>query len=209
MKSSYLFRFLARFLTTLMTLMARNMFQVEYISLSENTFNNFIIVVTRKRPKRYLTKYRKKVKNYEERAKKKETFEKALKDCARGRFSSVKKCAAYHKVAYSTLYTLFTRGEEYKGSGGANKVLSVEEEASIVAHVKWRASVGCGITWFQLTSLIQEILIALTTSNPERQTGFEKTGQLPNINFVRRLAERHNLSLRRTAEISKGKSRHE
>ena len=72
MKSSYLFRFLARFLTTLMTLMARNMFRVEYISLSENTFNNFIIVVTRKRPKRYLTKYRKKVKNYEERAKKKE-----------------------------------------------------------------------------------------------------------------------------------------
>ena len=72
MESSYLIRFLARFLTTLLTLMARNMFQVEYISLSENTFNNFIIVVTRKRPKRYLTKYRKKVKNYEERAKKKE-----------------------------------------------------------------------------------------------------------------------------------------
>ena len=77
------------------------------------------MVVTRKRPKRYLTKYRKKVKNCKERAKKKDIFEKALKDCARGRFSSVKKCAAYHKVAYSTLYCTpsspgarSTRGQE-------------------------------------------------------------------------------------------------
>ena len=44
--------------------------------------------------------------------------------------------------------------------------------------------------------------------NPEKQTVFEKTGQLPNINFVRRLTERHNLSLRRTAEISKGKAKY-
>ena len=183
------------------------MFQVEYDCLSENYINDYIIVVTSKRPKKYLTKYRKKVKSYEERLKKKESFNRALKDCAKGRFSSIKKCAAYHKVAYSTLYTLFTRGEEYKGSGGANKVLSIDEEASIVSHVKWRASVGCGITWSQLTSLIQEVLVALANSNPERQTGFENTGQLPNINFVRRLAERHNLSLRRTAEISKGKAK--
>ena len=169
--------------------------------------NNFILVVTSKRPKKYMTKYRKKVKSHELRAKKKESFKRALIDCAKGRFSSIKKCAAYHKVAYSTLYTLFTRGEEYKGSGGANKVLTIEEEASIVSHVKWRASVGCGITWSQLTSLIQEVLSALTTSNPERHTGFEKTGQLPNINFVRRSAEGHNLSLRRTAEFSKGKAK--
>ena len=53
-----------------------------------------------------------------------ESFKRALIDCAKGRFSSIKKCAAYHKLAYSTLYTLFTRSEEYKGSGGANKVLT-------------------------------------------------------------------------------------
>jgi hypothetical protein len=116
--------------------------------------------------------------------KKKGSFQRALKDCAKSGFSSIKKCAVYHKAAFSTLCPLFTRGGDYKGSGGANKVLSIDEEASIVSHVKWRASVGCGITWSQLTSLIQEVLIALTTSNPERQTGFEKTGQLPNINMV-------------------------
>ena len=63
MKSSCLFRFLARFLTKLLTPMARKMFHIEYSSLLENYFNKFIIVVTRKRPKRYLTNYRKKVKN--------------------------------------------------------------------------------------------------------------------------------------------------
>ena len=116
----------------------------------------------------------------------------------------MEKCAAFHKVAYSTLYTLHTTGAEYKGSGGSNKVLSLEEENLIVSHLKWRASVGCGMSWDQLASLIQEVLLAVTASNPDRVTGHEKTGQLPNKSFVRRLAERHNLSLRRTAEISKG-----
>jgi hypothetical protein len=38
----------------------------------ENTVNNFIIVVTSKKPKKYITKYRKKVKSYEEWSRKKE-----------------------------------------------------------------------------------------------------------------------------------------
>ena len=67
------------------------------------------------------------------------------------------------------MYTLFTTGEEYKGSGGANKVLTLDEEATVVSHVKWRASVGCGITWGQLTSLIQEVLLAVTNSNPDSE----------------------------------------
>ena len=95
----------------------KKMFQVEYHSLLENNINNFIIVVTSKRPKKYMTKYRKKVKSYEGRVKKKESFDRALKDCAKGRFSSIKKCAACHKVANSTLYILFTMGDKYKESG--------------------------------------------------------------------------------------------
>ena len=88
--------------------------------------------MTSKRPKKYLTKYRKKVKSYEGRVKKKESFHRALKHCVKGRFSSIKKCAAHHKVAYSTLYTLFTRVRSTRGQ--------VEPTRS---HVKWRASVGC------------------------------------------------------------------
>ena len=71
--------------------------------------------------------------------------------------------------------------------------------------MKWRASIGCGVDWAQLQLLIQEVLVAITTSNPDRLTGYENCGQLPNMFFVRRLADRNNLSLRRTAEISKGR----
>ena len=56
----------------------------------------------------------------------------------------------------------------------------------------------------QLQALIQEILLAVKTANPDRVTGYEKSGQMPNRQFVRRLVERNNISLRRTAEISKG-----
>ena len=75
-------------------------------------------------------------------------------------------------------------------------------------HVKWRVSVGCGVDWRQLQFLIQEVLLGIKEANPDRSTGYENTGQLPNIYFVRRLAERHNLSLRRTSEISKGIKKH-
>ena len=72
-------------------------------------------------------------------------------------------------------------------------------------HVKWRASVGCGLTWIGLQKLIQEILIGAKLSNPNRTTGYEEQGHMPNINMVRRLADRHNLTLRSTMEISKGR----
>ena len=46
--------------------------------------------------------------------------------------------------------------------------------------------------------------MALVSANPDRKTGYEDVGQRPNRFFIRRLVERHNVSLRRTAEISKG-----
>ena len=75
----------------------------------------------------------------------------------------------------------------------------------VTKHVKWRASVGCGLTWGGLQKLVQEILIAATTSNPDRVTGYEDQGQLPNMSWVRRFSERNNLTLRATMEISKGR----
>ena len=105
------------------------------------------------------------------------------------------------------LYPLQTAhyGTGFKGSGQYSIVLTLTEEADLLQHVKWRASIGCGVDWIQLQLLIQEVLLAVTTSNPERVTGYEKSGQLPNMSYVRRLSEKYNLSLRRTAEISKGR----
>ena len=80
----------------------------------------------------------------------------------------------------------------------------MEEEAAIIQHVKFRAQIGGGVDFGQLQLLIQESLLALKSANSDREAGYDSSGQLPNIDFVRRVVERHNLSLRRTGEISKG-----
>ena len=131
---------------------------------------------------------------------------KAVDAYKKGKFKSMLKCAQFYKVPNSTLRDLVKRDDhKFQGSGRKLACLSQEEECAIVSHVKWRASVGCGVDWRQLQFLIQEVLLGVKEANLSRTTGYENSGQLPNIHFVRRLAERHNLSLRRTSEISKGK----
>ena len=53
--------------------------------------------------------------------------------------------------------------------------------------------------------IIQELLIAVTAANPTRKTGYEDTGHLPNMSYVRRFADRNLLSMRTSSEISKGR----
>ena len=159
------------------------------------------------RPKFYMTKQRKRMNKTGQKQLKTMKFNAALKDCERGTFKSVRECAAHHQVPYSTLHRLFTdiNAVGYVGSGQAKGCLNVEEEKQVINHVKWRASVGCGVNWEQLQLLIQEVLLAIKAANPSRITRYESSNQLPNRHFVRRFAERHNLSLRSSAEISKGK----
>ena len=130
---------------------------------------------------------------------------KQKKKYLQGKFKSLLKCARFYKVSYTTLYKLVESNGEFRGSGRHSTVLTPEEEELIVNHVKWRGSVGCGITWKGLQKLIQEILIGAKQSNPDRITGYETQGQMPNLYMVRRLAERFNLRLRSTMEISKGR----
>ena len=59
---------------------------------------------------------------------------------------------------------------------------------------------GCGVDFSQLESLVQESLLALKSANPDHQTGYEETDR----SFVRRMVERHNMTLRRTGEIPNG-----
>ena len=156
------------------------------------------------RPKQYQTKHRRLVKKTDDKQERKIIFQKAVRDMHRGKFKSLRKCATHHKVPVSTLYRLLTTGDEFQGSGPTLACLSMEEEAAIIQHVKFRAQIGCGVDFGQLQLLIQESLLALKSANPDRDTGYESSGQLPNKDFVRRMVERHNLSLRRTGEISKG-----
>ena len=152
-----------------------------------------------------MTKTRLKLKKRENNEVKKAQFVKATKAFNSGKFKSLRKCAEHYKIPKSTLHDLVVGASEFKGSGKKLHCLTPIEESKIVNHVKWRASIGCGLDWRQWQSIIQEVLLEVKEANPERITGYENTGQLPNIMFVRRLAERHNLTLRRTSEISKGR----
>ena len=129
---------------------------------------------------------------------------KAVTAYKEGGFQSMRKCSKFYNISNSTLRNLVKKDSQYQGSGKKLSCLTQQEEAAIVTHLKWRASIGCGMDWRQLQSLIQEVLIGVKEANPERITGYENTGQVPNITFVRRLADRHNLTLRKASEISKG-----
>ena len=85
----------------------------------------------------------------------------------------------FHTQLYTTLFCR---------SGKVSSVLTPEEEQLVIKHIKWRASVGCGLTWTGLQQLIQEVLTAAKVSNSERVTGYENQGHMPNMNMVRRLA---------------------
>ena len=77
-----------------------------------------------------------------------------------------------------------------------------DQICSLITHGRRSVRVGCGLTWLDLQKLIQEILIAANESNSQRVTGYENQGQMPNMAWVRRFAERNNLTLRATMEIS-------
>ena len=82
--------------------------------------------------------------------------------------------------------------------------MTPDEETKIKDHVIWRAQIRYGVDWEMLSLLIQEVLLSVTKSNPERVTGLEDTNQLPNLSYVRRFAERHGLVLWASMGISKG-----
>ena len=157
------------------------------------------------RPKTYMTKNNKMQKKKEDKVVKMTQCMKAVSAYKSGQFKSMRKCSNFYNICNSTLRNLIKKDVQYQGSGNKLSCLTQQEEISIVAHIKWRASIGCGMDWRQLEFLIQEVLLGVKESNPERTTGYESTGQMPNKDFVKRLAKRHNLSLRRTSEISKGK----
>ena len=178
---------------------------VNHNTLNSEDEENIPPAKINRRPKTYMTKFKVMQKKKEDKMRRVADCHKAVAAMKKGEFKSVVKCSKFYNIPKSTLYHLVKSGGEFQGSGKQSSCLTLEEEGAIVKHVKWRVAVGCGVDWRQLQSLIQEVLLEIKEANPERLTGYEGTGQLPNMNFVRRLAERHNLSLRRSSEISKGR----
>ena len=97
------------------------------------------------------------------------------------------------------------RGAEFSGSGRYTSRLTPVEECKIVDHVKWRASVGYGMDWNMLGLLFKEVFAALKKSNPERETGLENNRDEALMSYIQRFAEHHQLVLRSSMAIDKGR----
>ena len=132
-------------------------------------------------------------------------MEQAARSFYAGEHANLRQTALSYGVNYNTLYHgIVKRGGEFRGSGNFTSRLTRDEEKKIKDHVIWRAQIGYGVDWEMLSLLIQEVLLSVTKSNPERVTGLEDANQLPNLSYVCRFAERHGLVLRVSMGISKG-----
>ena len=133
-------------------------------------------------------------------------YQQAASDYHAGKFKTIRQAAKEYDVAYTTLYEgIVKRGAEFSGSGRYTSRLTPVEESKIVDHVKWRASVGYGMDWNTLGLLFKEVFAALKKSNPERETGLENNREGALMFYIRRFAERHQLVLRSSMAISKGR----
>ena len=155
--------------------------------------------------KKYMTKKMKRDAQKNITDSKRQIYDKACQQFQEGKFPSIFQASKHYGLAYTSLYRYLVNGDEFKGKGRRSEVLTNEEEQKIVDHITYRQRIGSGMTYLQLQLLIQEVLVAVTSSNPERTSPYVDKGHFPNRNFAYRFAKRHNLALRATMEISKGR----
>ena len=92
------------------------------------------------------------------------------------------------------------------GKGNRTAVLSQAEENKIWDHLVYMSEIGDGASWNSVRLLLQEALISLKPVSLSRMSGYKNSGQMPNMSFVKRFAERHNLMLRKSSVISKARA---
>ena len=160
---------------------------------------------SKKRPNKYMTKKRQLESKKKAQEDKKLAYKQACEQYNQGKFKSIFAASKHFGLSYTCLYRYLVNGDTFAGKGRKSCVLTEEEELKIVNHVIYRQKIGCGMTYLQLQLIIQEVLIAVTTSNPDRSSPYAESGHFPNRDFARALADRHNLTLRATMEISKGR----
>ena len=77
-----------------------------------------------------------------------------------------------------------------------------DEEKRIVKFVTDRVNLGVGVDFHQLSCVLQELLLELSKGDKERHIPASWVKCYPESTFVRRFAERNNISLRRTMALS-------
>ena len=138
---------------------------------------------------------------------KEENLKKATKLVNEG--VTVRAAAANYNLSKSTLHDFIKKGDKKRFQafkGYISKVLSKDEEELVKGLAKKRADLGCGLSYGQLQTVLQEVLQRLTKRDSTRTSGYEESNHLPNMSYVYRLCKRVNLVLRSTMEITKGRA---
>ena len=152
-----------------------------------------------------MTKKKKKLAKKKKKEDRKHAYQKACVEYQQGKFETIYEASKHYGLSYTSLHRYLVDGDTPSGGGRKSNVLTEEEEQKIVDHVIYRQKIGCGMTYLQLQLVIQEVLVSVISSNPERSSPYADNGHFPNRYFVRNLAARYNLTLRATMEISKGR----
>ena len=140
-------------------------------------------------------------KKKEERDTKEAKYKAAITAYEKGEFNSVNACSVAFGVHQRSLDRFIKSGTKFVGKGKKSNVFSTDEEAQIVQFVRARVELGVGLSFKQLL-VIQELLARLKSVNPERYCPPSWNNFYPEETFVRRLAKRNSISLRRTMALS-------
>ena len=108
----------------------------------------------------------------------------------------MRKAAKEFGIPHSTLYDVFVSGGSYQGAGRKCKVFTLEEEKNVANKVLEKTHGGKDLTWAILKDIMVKELELLMSLDPCRMRSkvSVKDGSLLNIPFVRRFAQRNDLS---------------
>ena len=145
----------------------------------------------------------KKKKSKEEiKAEKRELHRQALEAYKQGLYPSVNSCASAYNISRKTLGRMIESNRDFIGGGRKSGIFTTEEEAKLVSFVSHRMSLGCGLDFSQLSLVIQELAIAVKSSNKDREFPSTWEELFPPQSYVRTFIRRNNLVLRSTLNLN-------
>ena len=104
-----------------------------------------------------------------EKDERREQYNQAAEAFRQGLFPSVTACAGHFGVNHKTLMNCIKSEREFVGCGRKSSTFTKEEESRLVKFVSDRLSLGSGIDFSQLCTVIHELANTLQTSSPERE----------------------------------------
>ena len=133
----------------------------------------------------------------------KQKYEAAIAGFQSGHYKSVNACAKTFGVNQGVLAGYLRSGNKFVGAGKQSIVFTKDEEERIVQFVIDRVNLGVGVDFHQLSLIIQELLIELKKGDKERYIPPSWEKCYPQDTFVRRFADRNNISLREAIKLEK------